>query len=64
MSESSGKPERVLSEALRAQSRSAPDAGVAGAGASAPGLPARWILLLALMLGLATGSVVGLLSLL
>lgn len=56
------QPERVLSEALRAQANSAPSAG--GAGASRPNLPARWLLLLAVLLGLATGSVIGLLSLL
>lgn len=60
----SEQPERVLSEALRAQAGSAPNPEGAKAEATKPGVPARWVLLLALLLGLAAGSVIGLLSLL
>lgn len=69
--------EQVLAQALRAQAGLdisvpvgaaasegvAPEPGADGGAPEKPPLPTRWVLLLALLLGLAAGAVVGLLSL-
>jgi hypothetical protein len=65
-------PERLLAEALRAQAAGTgqvalPTAGVPGQArppSAGPTVPVRWILVLALLLGLAAGATIGLLTML
>ncbi|GAA3022241.1 hypothetical protein [Actinokineospora globicatena] len=65
-------PERLLTDALRAQAARTPvaepvdDPGTLAAARAEQGLPPRawWVLALALLLGLAAGSLVGFLTLL
>lgn len=75
VAEGGAVPEDLLAQALRAKAgRGAPDpapsaaAGTAvvdpGDTPAAPRVPGYWILLLALLLGLATGAVMGLITLL